>query len=311
MIFVARGIMVSLAFFALAYSFFSVLALLAWQGLSFFSRSKCLSVDLLFGLRLLPFGLSATVTLFLAFPSFLLLESHSMDEVSRTFALGATGLLILGAGLFRVTTAAARTRRVVSKCLQAATGLEADSTISVAVSPHSVLPLMLLGIRMPRVLISAAACDLLSEGELRAATRHEIEHLRSRDNLKKMILNCIPFPGMAGLEKAWQESAELAADHAAVSSRQEALDLAAALIKLSRRFPPQAAPAFTTGLVSGSSVTMRVERLLAWKAAPDVARNYWRCAIPLALAVILGIGLISNLGPALILVHSLTERLVP
>lgn len=311
MIFAARGIIVSLAFFALAYSFLSVLALLTWQSISFFSCSRLASVNLLFWLRVLPFAISAAVTLLLAFPSFLLLESHTMDEDLRTFALGASALLVLGAGVYRVMAAAARTRRVVSEWLQAATGLETDAAISAVVSPQSVLPLTLIGIRTPRVLISAAARHVLSDGELRAAVRHEIEHQRSRDNLKKLIFNCIPFPGMERLERAWQEAAELAADRGAVSSRKEALDLAAAIIKLSRRFPFQAAPAFTTGLVSGSAVTTRVERLLAWKAVPATARNYWRRTIPLALAAILGLGLVANLGPALILVHSLTERLVP
>lgn len=311
MIFAARGILVSLAFFVLVYNFLSVLALLTWQSISFFSRPRLASVNVLFWLRVMPFGLSAAVSLFLAFPSFLLLETHTMDERLHTFALGASALLVLGAGLYRVMTAAVRTRRVVSECLQAAKGLETDAAISAVVSPQSVSPLMLIGIRMPRVLISTAARHVLSDEELRAAVRHEIEHQRSHDNLKKLVFNCIPFPGMAGLERAWQEAAELAADYGAVSSRKEALDLAAALIKLSRRFPSQAAPAFTTGLVSGSAVTTRVERLLAWKAVPATARSRWRRAIPLALIVTVGLGLVANLGPALILVHSLTERFVP
>lgn len=310
MIFAARGVMVSLAFFAVIYSFLSLLALLAWRGLNTFSRSKSATVNVLFGLRVLPFAVSSALALFLAFPSFLLLEAHSMDEDIGTVALSVSALLLLGAGLYRVIAAEAMTRRVVSECLAGAEGLETDAAPSAFVSPQGVLPLMLIGIRMPRVLISEAARDILSEGELRSAVRHEIKHLRSRDNLKKVIFSCIPFPGMARLEREWQEAAELAADQGAVSSRKEALDLAAALIKLSRRFPPQAAPPFATGLVGvNGSVTMRVEALLAWRAAPDAAQNRLRFAIPLALAAILALA--ANLGPALVLIHSVTERLVP
>ena len=310
MIFAARGILVSLAFFALTYSFFSVLALLAWWGMQFFFRGRPVSVDLLFGFRVTPFALSAAITLLLAFPSFLLLEAHSMDEDLGTFALSLGAVLFLAAGLYQVTTAAARTRRVVAECLEGAMGLTADEVSSALVSPRSVLPLMLVGIRTPRVLISDAARDLLSAEELQAAVRHELEHLRSRDNLKKAILSCIPFPGMAGLERAWQEAAELAADDGAVSSREEALDLAAALIKLARRFPLQAAPAFTTGLVSSPYwVATRIERLLTWKENSIVSHNNWRYALPLAFAAI--VALAAKLGPVMILMHSLTERLVP
>ncbi|HXY07137.1 MAG TPA: hypothetical protein VEI52_04710 [Terriglobales bacterium] len=310
MIFAARGIMVSLAFFALTYSFLSWLALLAWRGLRFCSRWRRVSVNLLFGLRVLPFFLSTAITLLLVFPSFLLLEAHSMDEDLGTFVLSASAALLLGAGLYQVTATAAKTRRLVGECLEGARGLSADDATPALVSSQSVLPLMLVGIRVPKVLISEAAHELLSEGELRTALRHEVEHLRSRDNLKKVILSCIPFPGMAGLERAWQEATELAADDGAVSSREEALDLAAALIKLSRRFPSQAAPAFTTGLVSvPGSVATRVARLLAWKEDSAAAHNGWCYALPLAFAAVLGVA--AKLGPVMLLMHSLTERLVP
>ena len=310
MIFAARGVMVSLAFFSLVYSVFCLLALVAWQGLGWFSRSRPIPANLWFGLRVSPFLLSATITLFLTFPSFLLLEAHSMDEDLGTFVLSVSAALFLGGGLYQVMTAAARTRRVVAGCLEGARGLTTADATSAVVSPQSVLPLMLIGIRMPKVLISEAARGILSEAELRAAVRHEFQHSRTRDNLKKAILSCLPFPGMAGLERTWQEAAELAADRGAVSSREEALDLASALIKLSRRFPAQAAPAFTTGLVSmPGSVATRVEHLLAWKEASDQAHSHWGYGVPLALAAI--VGLAAKLGSVLILMHSLTERLVP
>jgi beta-lactamase regulating signal transducer with metallopeptidase domain len=261
-------------------------------------------------LRVLPFVLSAAITLFLAFPSFLLLEAHSMDEDVGTFALSVSAALFLGAGLYQVMTAAARTRRVVAQCLEGARRFTAAEAASTLVSPHSVLPLMLVGIRIPKVLISEAARSVLSEGELRAAVRHELEHSSSRDNLKKAVLSCLPFPGMAGLERAWQEAAELTADRRAVSSREEALDLASALIKLSRRFPAQAAPAFTTGLVSvPGSVATRVERLLDWKEDSDTTYHRWRYAVAVAFAAM--VGLAAKLGPVLVLMHSLTEKLVP
>jgi len=127
--------------------------------------------------------------------------------------------------------------------------------------------------------------------------------------LKKAILNFLPFPGMTGLGEAWQEAAELAADDGAVSSRKEALDLAAALIKLSRHYPHQMIPDFATSLVSGGeSTTKRVERLLAWEKAPETVSNRWRYGL---LACTSCLAFVVKVGPVLSLIHSITERFVP
>jgi Zn-dependent protease with chaperone function len=67
---------------------------------------------------------------------------------------------------------------------------------------------------------------------LQTALNHEVAHVSRRDNLKKLLLRFVAFPGMSGLETAWLEATEMAADDAAVSTAGDALDLAAALIKL-------------------------------------------------------------------------------
>jgi len=309
-IFALRATMVSLAFFSLLYSFLSLALVVMWKCLSSCQFQKHFSAFSLFALRLVPFGISAAVSVFLTLPSFLLLEAHSMDEDLGTFVLSMCALLFLGAGIYHVLSAEVQTRRVVSVCLDGATPLENRAAIMAVVSGQTISPLMLVGLRAPQILISESARQLLSEAEFAAAVRHETEHLRSHDNLRKAVLNCLPFPGMARLEKAWQEAAELAADEGAVSSRNEALDLAAALIKLTRHFPHQATPHLATGLMSGAdSVTARVERLLAWKEPQGAIPSRRGYALPVAFAVLLGLGV--KLGPALVLIHSLTERFVP
>ena len=310
MIFALRAIMVSLAFFAFLYSFLSLLLVLTWRVLQFYDVPKHISARNLFTLRVTPFGIAASVSLFLTLPSFLLLERHSLDEDLGTFMLSACAILILAAGTYRVLNAEVRTRRVVSACMEGAISPGSHPVASAVILSQSVSPLMLVGIRVPRILISASACNILSDGELRAAVRHEKAHFRSRDNLKKAILHCLPFPGMASLEEAWQEASELAADDGAVSSRHEALDLAAALIKLARHFPCQAVPDLATGLVSTvGSVPSRVERLMAWRESSGPSPNGWRYGIAVALLAFWCLAV--KLGPALVLVHSLTERLVP
>jgi beta-lactamase regulating signal transducer with metallopeptidase domain len=309
LIFAVRAVMVSLAFFALLYTFLSLVLVLAWSQFSQ-KLNKRLPPDGLFMLRVAPFAISAAVSLFLILPSFIVLETHSMDEDIGTFVLGLCALLFLSVGLFRVVVAEVRTRRIVKACLEGAVEFKSGDITRAVITPKNISPLMMVGIRVSRILISQSTHHILSDAELLVAVRHEAQHLRARDNLKKAIFNCLAFPGVAGLEAAWQEAAELSADNAAVSSRSEALDLAAALIKLSRRSSHLTMPVFAIGLVNDrETTTKRVEHLLAWKEAPEVASGRWRYAILAACAASLAVAM--KLGPVLILFHSITERFVP
>jgi len=309
LIFAVRAIMVSLAFFALLYTFLSLVLVLAWSQ---FSRklNKRLPADGLFMLRVAPFAISAAVSLFLILPSFIVLETHSMDEDIGTFVLGLCAMLFLSVGLFRVVIAEVRTRRIVKACLEGAVEFKSGDITRAVITPKNVSPLMMVGIRVSRILISQSTHRILSDAELLVAVRHEAQHLRARDNLKKAIFNCLAFPGVAGLEAAWQEAAELSADNAAVSSRSEALDLAAALIKLSRRSSHLTMPVFAIGLINDrETTTKRVEHLLEWKEAREVASGRWQYAVLAACATSVAVAM--KLGPVLILFHSITERFVP
>src|SRR5262249_27790340 len=245
--------MVSSAFFALLYTFLSLVLMLGWKCFRLFARGKHLPADILFSLRVVPLGISLGVSFFLIYPSFAVLETRSMDEDLGTFVLGTCALVFLGAGLFRVISAELRTRRIVSACLEGAVDLKRTDFQRATMSPQRIAPLMLVGIRAPRILISEATQFILSDAELQAAVRHEAVHLRARDNLKRAILNFLPFPGLQKVDAAWQAGAELAADDGAVSNRGEALDLASALIKLSRHFAHPNIPNFAVSLVSGGA----------------------------------------------------------
>jgi len=111
------------------------------------------------------------------------------------------------------------------------------------------------------------------------------------------------------LESAWSQAAELAADDAAVSSLDDAVDLAAALVKLSRLVPVEPAPVCTVGFVTGS-ISARVARLLAWEGAgraqPTGMRPWY--AIPPVLVALSCVFV--TYGPVLALTHEVTEWLV-
>jgi Zn-dependent protease with chaperone function len=305
--FAARDLLVSLAFFAVLYSSLSALVVSVWRAAAW--RRVKLSAELLFGLRVFSFAVSSIITVFFTFPSFWLMERRSPDEDGGTFVLAACAFVIAGAGVFRLVRDQGRTKRAIREWVLRTSN--SDGTAKPVLGAAKGAPaLMLTGILQPRVMISDAAASLLSEDELQVAIRHELGHRRSWDNLKKVLISATPFPGMRGIETAWREAAELAADDAAVENRQEALDLAAALIKLSRSSKQSVEPALASGLLcSPSSIAVRVERLLEWRAAGHGLRQMWRWA--LLVVGLASVAVISNYGATLALTHRLTELLVP
>jgi hypothetical protein len=104
--------------------------------------------------------------------------------------------------------------------------------------------------------------------------------------------------------------AELAADESAVTNCQEALDLGAALIKLSISSQQWPKPLLATGLVSGAcSIRLRVRRSLQWRRS-ERRRQHTR-PWPLLILFTMIVRIAGNYGAALVLTHRLTELLVP
>ncbi len=235
------------------------------------------------------------------------MEGKSFDEDATTFLLAGFALLLLMAGLARVLRAESRTRQAVAEWLR---NLGSDNASSIAgMSAEKGAPaLMLVGLFRPKVMVSDTATAVLTENELRVAIRHELGHRRSWDNFKKLLINAAPFPCMNGIERSWRQAAELAADDSAVESRQDALDLASALIKLSRSAQHWSEPELSSGLLCASSaISLRVQRLLEWNLRPRF-RTRWAWALSSVLLITV---VAANYGTALALTHRLTELLVP
>jgi Zn-dependent protease with chaperone function len=309
--FALRGIAVSLAFFVLLYCLLSALVAAAWRSLHVLRVGEKNLADLLFALRVLPLAASVVITFAFVVPSFDLLEPRAIDEGmgAMPLALGICALLLIVCGCFRVIAALAKTSRVVAHWLEGARPMDDGAHTVTFRSRPEAPPLTLVGVRRPRVLVSEATVALLSDDELHMALKHERAHMQSRDNLKKLVFRFCPFPAMTKLESAWSQAAELAADDAAVSKLDDAVDLAAALVKLSRLAPVEAAPVCTVGFVTGS-IRARVTRLLAWNesARANQRRNGLWYAIPPLLVALLFV--FATYGPALALTHEVTEWLV-
>lgn len=312
--FAARGVGVSLAVFIFLYFFLSLATSRAWKWLFRVARPRSArsSADFLFALRMLPAGLSLLFTLAVTVPSFLLLEPHSTDEAIGTIptTLGLCCLIFLVAGCIRAIVAQRRTSRAIAQWLNGSTVMESGGAVPVFRTGKDAPTFTVAGVCAPRVLVSEAAVARLTASELRAALRHEMAHALRYDNLKKLLFRFVVFPGMSKLESAWSEHTEMAADDAAVSCVPDALDLAAALIKVSRLRSLGSAELTTALLHSSTALSARVRRLFTWGQAqqPTTHNRTWWYALPAATAAT--ICLIATYSSMLVRMHAVTEWLV-
>jgi Zn-dependent protease with chaperone function len=314
--FAARGLAVSFSVFVMVYCALSLAVCLAWRAVWLRSQRHPVRriADLLFALRMLPLVAGAVITAAFTVPSFLLLEPRSIDEPMSgiPLALGICGAMLGIFGIVNASIALRRASRTIATWTTSAHPVDSGSPVPVLRISQIIPAMTAAGIVRPKVLLSAAAESMLTANELQTALNHEIAHVRRRDNLKKLLLRFVTFPGMSGLEAAWLEATEMAADDAAVSNAGEALDLAAALIKLSRLGPVDAPVDLTAALIHSPASLMnaRIERLIAWsdaRLAPPQRFSPWY-ALGAALATVAVFAVMYS--QMLVQVHTATEWLV-
>ena len=313
--FAVRGIAVSFSVFVLVYCALSIAVCLVWRSLLLHARRYPVGqiADLLFALRIFPLATAAVITAAFTVPSFLLLEPRAIDEPigEIPLVLGLCGAALGIFGLLNAALAIRRASRAISGWTRGAQPISASAPVPVLRITRPVPAMIAAGIARPRVLLSGAAEAALTANELQTALNHEVAHVRRRDNFKKLLLRFVAFPGMSRLEATWLEATEMAADDAAVSTAGEALDLAAALIKLSQ-LPAEPPVDLTAALLhsAASTVNARVERLVAWSESrpfPQSKYSPWYGATA-ALATITMFAV--TYSELLVHVHTATEWLV-
>ena len=314
--FAARGIAISLSVFFLVYCALSLAVSCSWRRVWLYCQRYSVRrvADWLFALRMFPLLTAAIITAAFTVPSFLLLEPRSIDEPigEVPLALGLCGAALGIVGVLNAVLAFRKASRTISAWTREAYPIETTAPVPVLRISRTLPAMTAAGIIHPKVLLSTAAEFVLTPNELHTALNHELEHVRRYDNLKKLLLRLVAFPGMAGLETAWLEATEMAADDAAVSSAGEALDLAAALIKLSRLGPVAAPVDLTAALVHSpaSAMNARVERLVAWsdeRRVPLQQRSHWY-GVGAALATVAVFAV--TYSQLLVRLHTATEWLV-
>jgi beta-lactamase regulating signal transducer with metallopeptidase domain len=314
--FYLRGLLVSLSVFVLLYGVTSAFVCATWPRVQSASRrlSPRSAANVLYALRLSPVVVSVLVVLGLCVPSFLRLEPHATGE-----ALGAVPVILAlvfmafaALSAWRAWNAYARTERSIRYWTTCAAPLTSHSEVTCFHVVNDGPPVALAGIAKPALVISAAAAASLSPRELSRTVEHELAHLRARDNLKKLLLHACAFPFMNSLERAWLEAVEYSADSDAVHNETEALELASALVKISRLTGCGALPELASGFVEGpiSLLQARVQRLIEWRAVAPSAVSTRRRLDLLAATLVATAALVLAYPSLLKVAHRFTEMLV-
>ncbi len=312
--FAARGIVISLSVFALMYVALSLGVRCVWRriGMSAQTQPARRLSGLLFALRIFPLAAATVVTVAFTIPSFVLLEPRHIQEplglIPLTLGLGAVCLGV--AGIVNAVRALMLASRAVAAWTTGSQPINSSAPVPVLRVSGEVPPMVSTGIVRPQVLLSSEAESVLTAEELQAAIDHELVHVGRRDNLKKLLLRLVAFPGMGDLEAAWMAAVEMAADDEAVSNSREALDLAAALVKVSRLTTIEAPVGLTAALVRGSGTGMnaRVERLLSWsEPRRDRGHTVW---YGVGGGTFLFMVFAATYGQLLVGMHQVTEWLV-
>lgn len=305
-----RGGVIALGVFFLVYAALSLLVGVGWRALH--RDRRRVSSATAYSLRILPLAAALVVVALFTVPSFLRFEPLWDDEPigSPALALASAGAVILIFGIINALLAWMRTSRSVSSWIADSQTLKLWATVPAFQTPESAPLLAVAGLCRPKLLVSGCARRLLDPGELDVAIRHELAHVRRRDNLKKLLLRACAFPFLGALERAWLEAAEIKADDEAVQDERSALDLASALLKASRFSPRVPGPELAMDLVSGApgAVAARVERLLSWTPRACPQRRLLPIAVPASLVAVVAAGLAYMW--VLARVHQLTEFLV-
>jgi len=262
---------------------------------------------LLFRLRVLP-GIGAALFGFaIALPTFVAFEPFDTDEplprAMIVLSFFGAALLVRGAwraySAWRVTAGVAAEWKRTGRPLA---GLDSPVPVYSIDVPSPIVAVA--GVVRPTLFIAEGLLADCSNGEVRAMIAHEVSHIRTFDNARRLVLRACPdlFGDRSRLTRAWKDAAEEAADADAVRTTTHALDLAQALIRVAR-LAPESAPALASAFYAGGGIDGRVRRLVAppvYDAVPVVLRG-WVLAVAAALlagAFVLGAPVIHQLMEA-------------
>jgi Zn-dependent protease with chaperone function len=274
--YLALGVSLALACFFLLNAFFSLGVQLLFNLRMRLRGSAKPRATFFFLLKIFPACASALCVLFLVIPSYLVLEPDATAErISwALILLVALAFFLLASSLLQSAASWNRSRLILRDWLLRSRPVALQGVGIPAYKLKDSFPVIaVIGVIRPRLFISEQIFDALSREEFAAALQHEIGHLRARDNLKRWLARMCPavlffLRGSKKLNSAWHTASEESADSYAVrQGKVPPLNLASALIKVSRMMPdcnPIAVPrgAYFLGQEDLPDVARRVYALL-------------------------------------------------
>ncbi len=216
-------------------------------------------------------GLAALLVFLVFVPLYVRNEMNGFEERVGWIFLLATGAVVYryATGAFRAVGIWFRTRRWQRKFEAPLERLSNKVPVVCVTDERPVLAVT--GLFSPSIVISRSllAESALQPAALEVALAHENAHARNRDNLKLLLLWCLPHLSLdtsarPSVLRRWQSFSEFAADDEAVGgSRARSVLLAEALVAVARnasRMPPRILA--TTLLAHEEDLESRVSRLL-------------------------------------------------
>jgi Peptidase family M48 len=273
------GLSIVLAAMLVLNSIASLVVSLLWnvfgKRIRQWSAANC--AQTLFLLRVVPALIGVCCVLFLFAPAYLAHEPREdHEDVSLKLAMvAAFSALGIGMAIFRGVAAWRATSRLTAEWMKDAKPIHIARFNIPAYQVRHKFPLIaVVGALRPRLFVASQIFDMLTPDELAAALEHEAGHIFAYDNLKRGLMRAcrdtlLIIPCGRGLDTAWVEASEAAADeYAARGRRKIGLDLASALVKIARSIPFGIRPTTAVGahLIGGEDAGIgfkeRVRRLL-------------------------------------------------
>lgn len=266
-------------------------AVAAWWRVA---RHPVLDAHVLLALRLLPSAAGVLLTLGLVAPAFWRFEPTNESEMPGPvlLVLGTMGAIVVSAGVARAARAIAITRRLRQRWLASSSTLppfDGRTPTHLIDVPYPIVAI--IGILRPVFVVSRAVAGGCSADDVRLIAAHERAHLRSSDNLKRLLIDGCPDVlrwTSIGREiaAAWSASAEDAADDAATGSdRRARIALASVLLRVAR-MAGAATPQLASSLVGLTGVERRVRRLATNEPLPGAPRVGFYIALAATIAAI-------------------------
>jgi Zn-dependent protease with chaperone function len=328
----ALAVCLALAAFVSLNALGSLVAAAVWLAVRRAARrlTAAARAKVLFGLRTLPPSFALTYVAALLIPAYSTYEPYPVpgDEAVRLplFSLAVLSAYGLARGACRAVSSWLVTRRLTARWLRhseplVVAGVNVPSYRLTDTSPV----LAVVGVLRPRLFVASQVLDSLSPAELAVALAHERGHLLAHDTLRRAAMNLcrdlLPFIDSGRtLDRAWAEEAEMAADeYAARAGVADALDLAAALIKIARLMPEGVKTVVPAGafLLEGSDdglggrVRQLTEMASPRSAPPGRAYPILKIAAPTLLLTFFTFVLVAAADPQVLShVHALSERAV-